>query len=144
MEQSNYRRVTDLTGKTVCATRKSTSADQVRGLVFSGHRDRADVYEHCIGDLRAGAIDAISTDQLILYRLLQENPDFYVPRDVAFGQQERYGVGLPKGDVAKCEAVTTALKTFLIDGFWETFLKNEPARVDPTGHEPDPNDMDPC
>lgn len=144
MDQGKYHKVADLNGKTVCATRNSTSANQLRHLGFPVTVTERDVYKDCISDLRSGGIDAISTDQLILYGHLQQYPELVVPQEISFGQQEQYGVGLPKGDVAKCEALTKALKVFLVDGFWEAFFKNNLPGVASAGHKPDPNNLDRC
>lgn len=143
-DQGSYKKVADLAGKTLCAIRNSTSSTQLRELGFPVTVIERDVYRDCIAELRSGAIDAISTDQLILYGHLQQFPDLAVPQEISFGRQEQYGVGLPKGDVAKCEALTKALKIFLVDGFWETFFRNNLPGLGSAGHKPDPNYLNRC
>ncbi|HVK26281.1 MAG TPA: transporter substrate-binding domain-containing protein [Actinokineospora sp.] len=143
-EKEKYRTLADLTGKTICVTSGSTSAKQLRELGFPVSVTEKDVYEQCRLALRDGQVDALSTDQLILYGLQKVDKETYVVPEIAFGQQERYGIGLPKGDKAKCEAVTTQIRTFLIDGYWDRFFAANLPGVPTEGHKPNPNRLNPC
>jgi ABC-type amino acid transport/signal transduction systems, periplasmic component/domain len=91
----------------VCATTNSTSIRQLNDLVPAVGIVvvSRDVYDECRQALHAGTVDAISTDQLLLFGIAMADPEVYVLPDVTFGQQERWGVGLPKGDQAKCEVI---------------------------------------
>jgi glutamate transport system substrate-binding protein len=67
--------------------------------------------------LSDGEIDALSTDDLILagYAAAAENPSEF--RILATPiSDERYGVGLPKGDLDACEEVNRAITTMYQDG----------------------------
>ncbi|SDJ13708.1 amino acid ABC transporter substrate-binding protein, PAAT family [Actinokineospora alba] len=143
-DKDKYRTLSDLSGKTLCVTAGSTSAKQARELGFPVSLAEKEVYEQCRLALHANQVDAITTDQLILYGLQQVDSDTYVIPDITFGQQERYGIGLPKGDKAKCEAVTAKLKTFLNDGYWERFFASNLPNVPTAGHKPNVNKMNPC
>jgi glutamate transport system substrate-binding protein len=53
---------------------------------------------------------------------------------------ERYGVGLPKGDSAMVAKVNDALKKYIADGTWKTVLDNT---VGPSGYSIEPADPGP-
>jgi glutamate transport system substrate-binding protein len=139
-----YHRVDDLGGKTICVVSNSTSEKQVHDLGFSVTVVEHDVNDQCRHDLTAGLVDAVSTDQLLLYGFAQVDQQVAVPDNIVFGQQERWGIGLPKGDTAQCEAVRAKLKEFLVDGFWEKFFSSNLPGVPVTGHKPNPNRLDEC
>lgn len=140
-----YHTVADLNGKTVCVTSGSTSSVQLRAeLGFPVSVVEKDVYEQCRQALHAQQVDALSTDQLLLFGLQKIDSEVAVPPDIVFGQQERYGIGLPKGDKAKCEVVTRKLAQFIASGLWDTFFRNNLPNVPVAGHKPDPNRLNSC
>jgi glutamate transport system substrate-binding protein len=146
-EREKYRNVSDLHGRTVCATRNSTSVQGLRELGFPVTIRQEDVYKNCLDLLTQsdGQIDAISTDQAILFGLKQGNPDVYIPSDIVFGLQEQYGIGLPKNSgQAKCEALRGKLSEFISSGAWDTFFNSNFPGVSTAGHRPDPAHLDRC
>jgi glutamate transport system substrate-binding protein len=145
-DRDRYARLADLRGKTVCATTNSTSIRQLNELVpaIGIVVVAKDVYDQCLQALRARTIDAISTDQLLLYGMAMADPQAYVLPDVTFGQQERWGIGLPKGDKAKCEVIRKQLGNFLATDTWDVFFEKNLPGVDKTGHKPEPSQLEPC
>jgi glutamate transport system substrate-binding protein len=145
-DRGRYTRLADLRGKLVCATTNSTSIKQLHalapaiGLVVVAK----DVFDECVAGMRAGTIDALSTDQLLLFGMAQQDPQLYVLPGVAFGDQERYGIGVPKGDTAKCAVVTKQLKNFLASDIWDVFFDKNLPGADKTGHKPEPSQLDDC
>ena len=65
--------------------------------------------------MREGRVDAVSTDDLILAGFLAEDPSAFRFVNNPF-TQEKYGVGLPHGDVRACEAVNKAISEMYQDG----------------------------
>ncbi|WP_157767544.1 MULTISPECIES: transporter substrate-binding domain-containing protein [Actinosynnema] len=140
--QPRFPDMDSLRGKPVCVTRGSTSSAQIReyqglGLVPT----EVGYYEECFSRLREGSAAAVSTDQLLLHGYTTKHSDVVVLPNVAFGQQERYGVGFPKGDTARCEAVAKKLRQLLAGALWEEFFQRNLVGADPKGHKPDPNDI---
>lgn len=131
--------------RVVCAARGTTSIEQLEDAditVFESTGDGA-----CVNGLQSGKedISAVSTDELILRGWAKHDARLKVVESLAFGHQERYGIGLKKGDIALCEKVTAALKAYLLSGVWETHFRNNLGDDIPISeHKPDPNRMDSC
>ena len=49
--------------------------------------------------------------------------------------EEKYGIGLKKGDTALCTKITDALKKMISDGSWQNFVT---ANLGPAGFKPGP------
>ena len=87
------------------------------GLVVSGliSPPRSKVYDTdsaCVEDLKNGQVDAVTTDEAILIGYAAQDPDnLKVVGDVF--SEERYGVGIAKGDTAFQEFIN---KTFTDGG----------------------------
>ncbi|GII82564.1 ABC transporter substrate-binding protein [Sphaerisporangium siamense] len=81
-------------------------------------------YSECVSDLRAGKVDAVSTDDLIL-------AGFATPGTTIVNapfSDERYGVGIRNGDVDGCEAVNKAITEMYQDGTAKRLLERWFAR----------------
>ncbi|WP_285729399.1 glutamate ABC transporter substrate-binding protein [Nocardiopsis sp. ATB16-24] len=140
-EDTHIQGVRDLEGLTVCQGEESNSAARItEGLGIDIEQMNAPDYSSCIDALREGNVDAVSTDNLILAGFLAEEPSAFRLVDQPF-TDEKYGVGLPHGDVRACEAVNKAISQMYQDGtaqelldewFGETGLEavtGEPAHV---------------
>jgi glutamate transport system substrate-binding protein len=144
-DSGKYRVVNDLNDKTICATTGSTSMEELLKAGLKITPVAKDVYEECRVALDNQDVDAVSTDQLLLFGISNAYPQkYYVPPSIQFGQQGQYGVGLPKGDKVKCDAVTEELKDFLAGDLWEQFFSRNLPGIPMTGHKPDPNKLYPC
>ena len=66
---SPVRTVTDLAGKTVCATRGSTSITKIQQRVSTAKIYPVDTRADCLVALQDGAVDAITSDDTILKQL---------------------------------------------------------------------------
>lgn len=109
--------VRDLEGRSVCQGEGSNSAFRITdGLgIDVSELQEVDSYSACIERLGDGSVDAVSTDDLILAGFLAEDPDAFRFVNNPF-TDEKYGVGLPHGDVAACEAVNKAVTEMYQDG----------------------------
>jgi len=82
----------------------------------------ASSYSECVSKLKSGALDAVSTDDLILAGFAnQQKGSFKVINDPF--TDEKYGVGLKKGDTETCEAVNKAVAQMYSDGTAKTLLE---------------------
>ncbi|MFD3685281.1 glutamate ABC transporter substrate-binding protein [Nocardiopsis sp. NPDC058631] len=114
-DATGIRSVRDLEGLDVCQGEGSNSAVRItEGLGIAVEQTDAPTYSACIDLLRDGEVDAVSTDNLILAGFLAEDPSAFRLVNSPF-TDEKYGVGLPHGDVEACEAVNKAISTMYQD-----------------------------
>jgi len=82
-------------------------------------------YEECITKLKGGSVDAVSTDATILAGFAVREGSAVKVVNAPF-TDEKYGVGLKKGDVKTCNAVNQAIKDMYADGtakqLWEKWF----------------------
>lgn len=96
----------DLAGKIVCSVTGSTPLQRIRDEYNPGDTVEYDTYSQCVEQLKAGAVDAITTDQAILAGYVAQDPDNLKIAGEPFSE-ERYGVGIAKGDSALQEHINT-------------------------------------
>lgn len=96
----------DLAGKIVCSVTGSTPLQRIRDEYNPGDTVEYDTYSQCVEQLVAGSVDAITTDEAILAGYVAERPDDLKIAGEPFSE-ERYGVGLPKGDTALKDWINT-------------------------------------
>lgn len=83
---------------TVCSATGSTSIQRIKDETPAKTKEY-DTYSTCVEDLKNGQADAVTTDEAILIGYAAQDPDnLKVVGDVF--SEERYGVGIPKGDTA--------------------------------------------
>ncbi|MCO5966838.1 glutamate ABC transporter substrate-binding protein [Actinoallomurus soli] len=82
-------------------------------------------YEECITKLKGGSVDAVSTDATILGGFAVREGSAVKVVNAPF-TDEKYGVGLKKGDTKTCNAVNDAIKSMYSDGtakqVWEKWF----------------------
>ncbi|GAA1933698.1 glutamate ABC transporter substrate-binding protein [Microbacterium aoyamense] len=89
----------DLEGKIVCSVTGSTPLQRIRDEYNPGNTVENGTYSECIEQVKAGQVDAVTTDQAILAGYVALEPDALKIVGDPFSE-ERYGVGLEKGDTA--------------------------------------------
>jgi glutamate transport system substrate-binding protein len=112
-----------LDGKKLCSVTGSTSAQKVKEQVPGVNLQEFATYSECVAALASGAIDALTTDDTILAGYAAQEQ--YKGKLKVVGQtfsEERYGVGLKKGDTAQCQKVTDAIKKMIADGEWQKIV----------------------
>jgi glutamate transport system substrate-binding protein len=134
-----------LQGKKLCSVTGSTSAQKVKEKVPGVNLQEFSTYSECVAALSSGAIDALTTDDTILAGYAAQ-PQYKGKLKVVGApfSQERYGIGLKKGDTAMCQKVTDALNAMISDGSWQ---KAVDANLGPAGYKPgagNPPTPDPC
>jgi glutamate transport system substrate-binding protein len=123
-----------LKGKKLCSVTGSTSAQKVKEKVPDVNLQEFATYSECVAALASGAIDALTTDDTILAGYAAQEQ--YKGKLKVVGQpfsEERYGVGLKKGDTAQCQKVTDAIKKMVTDGEWQKIVDKN---LGPAGYKP--------
>jgi glutamate transport system substrate-binding protein len=87
----------DFNGKTVCSATGSTPIQNIKANFPDITTQEYDLYSACVQDLIDGKVDAVTTDQAILIGYAAQYPDDVKVTGGLF-TEERYGVGLEKGD----------------------------------------------
>lgn len=114
--------LSDLNGKTVCSATGSTPIQNIKANYPEIKTKEYDIYSGCVEDLLSGSVDAVTTDQAILIGYAAQHPDELKIVGGLF-TEERYGVGIPKGD----EVLKDHINTLFTDGhdIWQKiFDKN--------------------
>lgn len=111
-------------GKKLCSVSGSTPAQRIKDKYPGVQLQQYDTYSACVEALKNGAIDAVTTDEVILAGYAAQTPGAFKIVGKPFSE-ERYGIGLKKGDTELCTKVTDALKKMEADGAWKAaFDKN--------------------
>jgi glutamate transport system substrate-binding protein len=122
---------TDITGaeslqnnKKLCSVSGSTPAQRIKDSYPGVQLQRYDTYSACVEALKNGAIDAVTTDEVILAGYAAQSPGAFKIVGEPFSE-ERYGIGLKKGDGDLRTKINDALEKMAKDGSWKAaFEKN--------------------
>ena len=122
---------TDITGaeslqdnKKLCSVTGSTPAQRIKDKYPGVQLQQYDTYSACVEALRNGAIDAVTTDEVILAGYAAQTPGTLKLVGAPFSE-ERYGIGLKKGDGELRAKINDALAKMEADGAWKAaFEKN--------------------
>ena len=123
-----------LDGKKLCSVTGSTSAQKVQEKVPGVNLREFGTYSECVAALVSGGVDAVTTDDTILAGYAAQ--DQYKGKLKVVGNtfsEERYGIGLKKGDTELCQKVTDAITKMIDDGDWQKFVD---ANLGPAGYTP--------
>ena len=114
--ETTIHTVHDLTGKRLCQAKGSNSWRRVTlELGIAALLVPAPSYSACVAMLLAGTVDAVSTDDLILAGFASNSGPAFRILNAPFSD-ERYGIGLKKGDLSGCEAINRAISQMYLDG----------------------------
>ncbi|RZL78027.1 MAG: glutamate ABC transporter substrate-binding protein [Rhodococcus sp. (in: high G+C Gram-positive bacteria)] len=106
-------------GKKLCSVTGSTPAQKVKDTYAQDVQlQEFDTYSACVEALRNGAVDAVTTDDIILAGYAAQYPGELKVVGAPF-TQERYGVGLSKGDDETRAKINDAIEAMIADGSWE-------------------------
>jgi glutamate transport system substrate-binding protein len=137
---------TDITGpeslqdnKKLCSVTGSTPAQRIKDQYPGVQLQQYDTYSACVEALKNGAIDAVTTDEVILAGYAAQSPGTFKIVGKPFSE-ERLGIGLKKDDAELRTKINDALEKMEKDGAWRAaFEKNlgpagitapEPPRID--------------
>jgi glutamate transport system substrate-binding protein len=129
-DDDSIKNVSDLRGKRLCRAKGSNSWQRVVSERQVPVRQvKADTYSDCVARLRQRRLDAVSTDDLILAGFAIAGGPGSKMVNAPF-TNEKYGVGLRKGDVDGCLAVNRALTEMYQNGVAKTLLTDWFGAVD--------------
>ncbi|MEV0077082.1 glutamate ABC transporter substrate-binding protein [Nocardia neocaledoniensis] len=111
-----------LAGKKVCSVKGSTPAQNIQKNYPQAQLQTYDTYSLCIEALRGGAIDAVTTDNVILAGYAAQSPGTYKLVNKTF-TTENYGIGLKKGDSEGRGKINDAIEAMIADGAWKAALE---------------------
>jgi glutamate transport system substrate-binding protein len=112
--------VRDLKGKRICEVTGSNSWRRViEERKVAAKPVTVNTYGACMDALAAGRLDAVSTDDLILAGFATGRPGRMINAPFT---DEKYGVGLKKGDLKGCEEVNRAITAMYQDGTAQRLL----------------------
>ena len=122
---------TDITGaaslennKILCSVSGSTPAQKIKDEYPGVQLQQYDTYSACIDALKNSAVDAVTTDEVILAGYAAQTPGAFKIVGEPFSE-ERYGIGLKKDDAELRTKINDALKKMEDSGAWkEAFDKN--------------------
>ncbi len=125
-----------MSGKILCSVTGSTSAQKVKdNYAADVALQEYGTYTECVEALRSGAVDAVTTDNVILAGYAAQYPGELKVVGKGFST-ENYGIGLKKDDAAGTAAINAAIAKMIADGSWKTALEST---VGPSGFTiPDP------
>ena len=123
-----------LDGKKLCSVTGSTSAQKVKDTVPGVNLQEFATYSECVAALASGTIDALTTDDTILagYAAQEQYKGKLKVVGAPFSE-ERYGIGIKKGDTAQCQKITDAINKMVTDGEWQKIVD---ANLGPAGYKP--------
>ena len=116
---------TDITGaeslqnnKKLCSVSGSTPAQSIKDKYPGVQLQQYDTYSACVEALKNGAVDAVTTDEVILAGYAAQTPGEFKIVGKPFSE-ENYGIGLKKDDTELCTKINDALKKMESDGAWK-------------------------
>ena len=130
-----------LKGKKLCSVTGSTSAQKVKDAYPGVQLQEFGTYSECVAALVSKGVDALTTDNTILAGYAAQPQ--YAGKLKVVGKtfsEERYGVGIKKGDTALCQKINDAIAKLISSGEWQTIVDKNlgPAdfKVDATKNPP--------
>jgi ABC-type amino acid transport substrate-binding protein len=114
---SDIKGLEDLPGNSVCTALGSTYEETLRERARGADLKLVDTYSECLELLQNGAVDAISTDDVILTGMIIQDDSLEMVGDPL--TTEPYGVGIKDGDKELQRFVSGVLKDAEDDGRWE-------------------------
>ena len=125
--------IDDVKGKKVCSVTGSTSEENLKkaGVEVLA----TDTYSNCLEPLRSGEVVAVSTDNVILAGLADQNEGEFEVVEKPF-TEEPYGIGLKKGDDAFRGFVNDTLEESFTDGAWAAAWEKTAGKVLKTPEPP--------
>ncbi|MCG7523566.1 transporter substrate-binding domain-containing protein [Streptomyces sp. OfavH-34-F] len=127
----SIRTLADLNGKVVCVWKGTTSANELSKpshdrIVLRTEEDAS----YCVKALKEKEVDAVSTDQLILYGFQEANPTLRVVPGIRFGEPNDYGIAMAKGHRKDCVRLRDVLIEYVRRATtWERDFQNSLPRV---------------
>jgi glutamate transport system substrate-binding protein len=115
---SDITGVGDLAGKNVCTALGSTYEANLKEQAPEAKLKLVDSYSECLELIQNGAVDAVSTDDVILTGMIIQDDTLKLVGDQL--TQEPYGAGIKKGETEMVEFVNGVFQELKDGGQWAT------------------------
>ncbi|CDQ43885.1 MULTISPECIES: glutamate ABC transporter substrate-binding protein [Mycolicibacterium] len=110
--------------KKLCSVTGSTPAQRIKDKYPGVQLQQYDTYSACVEALKSGAIDAVTTDEVILAGYAAQQPGTFKLVGEPFSE-ENYGIGLKKDDAELQTKINDAITKMETEGKWAAaFEKN--------------------
>jgi glutamate transport system substrate-binding protein len=116
-QDSDITGVDSLAGKKVCTALGSTYEETLKEQAPDADLRLVDSYSECLELVQNGAVDAVSTDDVILTGMIIQDDSLKLTEDEPL-TTEPYGAGLPKDDAEFKEFVDGVLEEYKSGGGW--------------------------
>lgn len=131
---SPIKSIQDTAGKRVCAAKGSTSEANITKFQPQAQVVQADKYTDCLLAVQQGRADAISTDDVILMGLAEQDPNMQIVGEKF--TQEPYGIGIAKGRPEFVQFVNGVLAQIKQSGRWAEIYKQWLGKFGPVPQPP--------
>jgi glutamate transport system substrate-binding protein len=116
-EDSDIAGIEDLTGRKVCTALGSTYEETLKEEAPEADLRLVDAYSECLELLQNGAVDAISTDDVILTGMIIQDDSLKLVGDEL--TVEPYGGGFKKDDTEFAEFLNGVIAEYKSGGAWQ-------------------------
>ncbi len=107
----------DLAGKVVCSVNGATSAQNIEADYPDAELILFEDYSSCAQALKDGQVDAVTSDNVVLYGFAAQDPDAFEVVGETFSE-EPYGIGLSRDNTDLRNSIDDALEASFADGSW--------------------------
>ncbi|HEX6022478.1 MAG TPA: glutamate ABC transporter substrate-binding protein [Solirubrobacter sp.] len=136
-EDSDIQGVEDLAGRKVCTALGSTYEANLKEQAPEADLQLVDSYSECLELIQNGAVEAVSTDDVILTgMIIQDDTLKLVGEELT---QEPYGAGIKKGETEMVEFVNGVFQEVKDSGRWKELYDNWIGKY--TGEQAEPPNM---
>jgi glutamate transport system substrate-binding protein len=138
-QDSDIQGVEDLGGRRVCTARGSTYQESIKQQTPDADLRLIDTYSECFELIQDGAVDAVSTDNVILTGMIVQDETLKMVGDEF--TTEPYGAGIVDGDTEFKEFVDGVIAEYKEDGRWEEAYQKWVGQHIPESEHQDPPDI---
>ena len=114
---SDIQSLEDLNGKRVCTALGSTYQETIEKEAPDADLKLIDRYSECLELIQTDAVDAVSTDDVILTGMVIQDDTLEI-LGLEY-TEEPYGIGIADGDTEFKEFVDESVAAFIEDGSWQ-------------------------
>jgi glutamate transport system substrate-binding protein len=136
-KDSDIKGIDDLAGRKVCTALGSTYEETLKEQAPKADLKLVDAYSECLELLQNGAVDAISTDDVILTGMIIQDDTLHLVGDEL--TVEPYGGGFKKDDTAFAEFLDGVIEEYKSSGDWQKSYDNWLGQY--TGEQQSPPDQ---
>jgi polar amino acid transport system substrate-binding protein len=133
-KNSTIKSIADTAGKRICAAKGSTSEVNITKAQAKAEVVQADKYTDCLLAVQQGRADGVSTDDVILLGLAEQDPNMQIVG--AKFSEEPYGLGFAKGKPEFVQFVNGVLTSLKQSGRWKAIHQQWLGKYIPTPEPP--------